>query len=845
MKPKVNLLRRLVGNRAVRIVLLYATVSTTWIFFSDVLVESLGVTAEVITRYQTFKGLLFVATTSGMLLLLILWSEAMLRGSEDKYRRLVDNLAGSFMYRHNTEGTFTYVSQSITQVLGYSQEEFLKHFTEYLTDDPINQQGRRQTELSLKGVCQPPYEVQIRHKNGAIHWLDIAETPVLDDTGQVIAVEGIAHDITDRKQTEQALRDSEKRLRATFNQTFELMGYLSPDGIVLAINDTALKFAGIDESDVIGKLFWDTPWWAHSSEFRAQLKDAIAQAADGRFERYETTHPDANGDIRTIDFSIKPVIDVDGSVICLIPEGRDITERKRDEDARKRYEFIANASEDFMTLINGEYVYEAANDAYCHAQGRDRAQIIGASVVEVWGQDRFANAIKSRVDRAFAGETVNYREWFEFPALGRRCFDVAFSPFRGQGDQVTHVAVVSRDITDQERVEEEKATLQEQLLHAQKLEAVGQLSAGVAHDFNNLLTVIFGNTDMLRMSVSDNWPFHEFLDMIREAAEQASGVTKSLLTFSRKIPAEKQRIDLCETIEKSMRMLGRMLPASVEVVVDVPSGSPIWVSADATQIQQVVMNLAVNARDAMPDGGLLRISVASAGRQDFGELGKPIASTATFAQLTVSDTGAGIPEENLSQLFEPFFTTKPRGQGTGLGLSIIHGIVADHGGRIHVDSEVGEGTTLKVVLPSLGEIPTGADKAQRTELQRGHGETILLAEDNLHVSSVIVVALKAFNYNVIEARDGSELIEIAQQQDQEIRLLIVDVDMPKRSGLDCISDIRAGGNGIPAIIITGSSDPELENQLDDQTTLLRKPFDISTLGRAVAGIFDSPLGTEG
>ena len=365
------------------------------------------------------------------------------------------------------------------------------------------------------------------------------------------------------------------------------------------------------------------------------------------------------------------------------------------------------------------------------------------------------------------------------------------------------------------------------------------MSAGVAHDFNNLLTVIFGNTDMLGMSVGDDWPFHEYLNMIREASEQASGVTKSLLTFSRKVPAEKKRIDLCRTVEKSMLMLGRMLPATVEVVVDAPSDSPIWIDADATQIQQVVMNLAVNARDAMPEGGVLRISVSPAPQQDAGELREGLPQAATFAQLAVSDTGTGISEKNLPQLFQPFFTTKPRGQGTGLGLSIIHGIVTDHGGRVNVDSKVGQGTTFTVILPSLAEDAAEAGDSRKSGLPRGNGETILLAEDNWHVSSVITAALKALNYKTIEVCDGPALIEQARQQREKIRLLLVDVDLPKRSGLDCIDDIRASGNRIATIIITGSSDAELEDRFDEHTTLIRKPFDVTTLGRVIAGVLDS------
>ncbi|MDP6634085.1 MAG: sigma 54-interacting transcriptional regulator [Phycisphaerae bacterium] len=462
MKRNARFLQGLVCSRAVRIVLLYAAVSAVWIFFSDILVEALGGTPEMITRYQTLKGLLFVATTSAMLLVLIRWSEATLTVSESNYRRLVDNMSESFLYRHNTEGAFTYISPSITDVLGYSEEEFLTHFGEYLTDHPVNQEVRKHTALSIEGVRQPPYEVQIHHKDGSVHWLEVAEVPVRDSDGRVVDIEGIAHDITERKRAEEALRDGERRLRATFNQAFQLMGYLSTDGTVLGINEAALRFAGIEESDVVGKLFWETPWWTHSSEVQEQLKNAINQAAGGRFVRYETTHLDTNGEPRMMDFSLKPVTDADDVVVQLIPEARDITERKRDEEAlrdiKTKFEAVYNHHYQLTGLMDPEGRLLMSNKTAQDFAGVSAEEIAGKPFAEApfWTHSKEEQSkLLKAIDRAADGEFVRFETTHVSAGGETRTFDFCLSPVFDDSGRVCYIVPEGYDITDRKQAEGE------------------------------------------------------------------------------------------------------------------------------------------------------------------------------------------------------------------------------------------------------------------------------------------------------------------------------------------------------------------------------------------------------
>ena len=409
---------------------------------------------------------------------------------------------------------------------------------------------------------------------------------------------------------------------------------------------------------------------------------------------------------------------------------------------------------------------------------------------------------------------------------------------------IVAIGWVLRLLSERKRAEEERAVLQEQLHQAQKMEAIGQLAGGVAHDFNNLLTTIFGYTALARATLPEGHDAIRSLRGVEEAAELATGVTRSLLTFSCKTASRKDPVELRGLVGKAADLLRRVLPAGIELVTDTADGSPVWVHADSTQMQQVVMNLAINARDAMPEGGTLRISVSRA--PDDGSESARTAHSETpalaprcqgpVARLAVTDTGTGMSPEVQERIFEPFFTTKPQNRGTGLGLSIIHGIVKDHDGHIEVQSEPGRGTTFTVVLPSFdgSAVPDAVDSS--AAVASGHGETVLLAEDSLHVRSIMTSALESLRYEVVQASDGASLMEHFERHRPRIRLLVVDVDLPKRNGLDCLREIRAGGVRTPAIVITAGADAHLEEQLDEDTLLLRKPFQISEFGALVGSV---------
>jgi signal transduction histidine kinase len=401
-----------------------------------------------------------------------------------------------------------------------------------------------------------------------------------------------------------------------------------------------------------------------------------------------------------------------------------------------------------------------------------------------------------------------------------------------------HTRQLEREILERRQAEEALRRSEEHLREAQKLEAIAHLTSGIAHDFNNLIAVISASSEALRTYVEDRDTARAELDRIQQASEQAMHVTRSLLTFSRNVPVEKLPIRLQNLVDETSDLIRHILPVGVELIVRRPDEPAVWVSSDRTQLQQVLLNLAINARDAMPLGGTLSISLSSARETQPDSSATPSDVSPGFARITVADTGIGIPPELRSRIFEPLFTTKARGAGTGLGLSIVHGIVTEHDGRIEVESETGRGSSFSVYLPQVG--PPDVPKRPLPEAgPEGKGELILLAEGHEQVRAALASTLESLGYEVVQAGDGAAFLERLAENRAAAELLVVEMDLPKRSGLKCLSDIRAAGVDVPAVMITGRSVEPIDERLGTNEVLLRKPFEMSEFGELVTALLAS------
>lgn len=398
---------------------------------------------------------------------------------------------------------------------------------------------------------------------------------------------------------------------------------------------------------------------------------------------------------------------------------------------------------------------------------------------------------------------------------------------RSEDGRAVRLSGTRQDITERKEAEQDKLLLEAELRQSQKMEAVGTLASGVAHDFNNLLTAIYGYLENSREVVPADHPVQQWLEMIEQVSKQGSGVTSSLLTLAHKAPTKKQPVELAGLVRESLRMLRRLLPASVEVEERMPDSAGVWVDADPTQLQQVLMNLAINARDAMSNRGVLSIDLRVECRGEAEGVGRAV--------LVVEDNGRGMGRETLGRVFEPFFTTKSRGSGTGLGLSVVHGIVTHHGGEISIDSQEGCGTLITVCLP-LCDAPVQplAIEHPVSVIEGGDG-VVLLAEDNPYVREVACRALTTKGYRVVTAEDGQEAMREYQENIDSIDMVILDWDMPKETGLSCMKRIKKLRAGVPVILITGNPEFLSSRVFSEKgVSVMAKPFKMSDLVDHVA-----------
>jgi two-component system, cell cycle sensor histidine kinase and response regulator CckA len=406
-------------------------------------------------------------------------------------------------------------------------------------------------------------------------------------------------------------------------------------------------------------------------------------------------------------------------------------------------------------------------------------------------------------------------------------------------------AELEREVNERRRAEDALRRSEEQLRHAQKMEAVGRLAAGVAHDFNNMLSVILSHSSLMASDLSPSHPMHDDLEQIRLAAERAGALTHQLLAFSRQQVLRPRPLDLNGVVADMHKMLVRLIGEDVKLKMAL-CRELRRVSADPGQVEQVIMNLAVNARDAMPRGGTLTVETANVDLDAaYARLHVGV-TPGRYVLLAVSDTGTGMTAETAARVFEPFFTTKDPGKGTGLGLSTVYGIVKQSGGHVWVYSELERGTTFKVYLPELTDVTATAPARPRSVAPAGGGDTILLVEDEDLVRRAASDILRRKGYSVIEARSGAEALKICELRSEPIHLLLTDVVMPGMSGRELAERLIGRREGLRVLYMSGYTDDTVIHHgiFAEGTAFLQKPFTPDGLARKVREVLDSGAGAK-
>jgi PAS domain S-box-containing protein len=664
--------------------------------------------------------------------------------------------------------------------------------------------------------------------------------PLFDASGRRIGAIEVIRDVTERKRAEEALHESERKARAIFDLSFGFIGLLSPEGALLDANRTALDFEGIPAEQVIGRPFWECPWWSHDPAVQQGLQAAIQRARAGELVRYETTHRASDGSLHTIDFTLKPVRDETGQVVMLIPEGRDITDRKRMEEALRLSLLQLKANLDNTPNVAIQWYDEEGkilfwNPASEAMYGWKADEVLGKTLASfAYGGEDAAETHRILLEVLATGRTFGPKELRIRRRDGTFCWVLSTTFTMPLGGGRTGGVSMDVDITERKQAEDARAQLQLQLLQAQKMEVVGRLAGGVAHDFNNMLGVILGRADLALSELQPGDRVHASLLEILKAARHSAELTRQLLAFARKQAVEPRILDLNRTVEGTLKMLRRLIGEDIELAW-LP-GADLWpLRMDPSQIDQVLANLCVNARDALSAGGSITIESGNVilderyCRLHYG------AVPGAFVALSVRDTGCGMEPEILQHIFEPFFTTKPSGQGTGLGLATVYGIVQQNAGYIEVESQPGRGTCFRVYLPraeSTGEetVPEPAARAAR-----GRGEILLLAEDDELLRNISKETLTALGYRVLAAGSAPDALRMAEASPGEIHLLITDVVMPGMNGRELAERLRARKPDLKCLYISGHAPDYIQAQgvLPQGAAFLRKPYSLQELAARV------------
>jgi len=511
-------------------------------------------------------------------------------------------------------------------------------------------------------------------------------------------------------------------------------------------------------------------------------------------------------------------------------------ERKKDEETIQRanqvLREILEKSPFGIYVVNHLGTIEYANEAMKEISGDSNREIVGINLAEFAPYKK--SGISDLIHGALAGKPffigpVEYTSFFAHKTTIRNFTGIPF-----EEDGVKKVIVFVEDITDQTRTEEEKRSLQHQLLQAQKMESLGRLAGGIAHDFNNILSAIIGYSELALMKLPEDSPLRSQLNIIKEAGQRAAGLTYQLLAFGRKQILEIKPVNVNEVIESMSRMLSRLIGEDITLEIR-PKKHLHNVMADRGQLEQIVMNLVVNARDAMPQGGTLVIETNELEYEVSYREMKP----GTYVTFSVHDTGLGMTKEVQERIFEPFFTTKELGKGTGLGLATVYGIVKQHDGYIYVSSERAKGSSFTVYLPATTKALEGFPVISNEPLPRGT-ETILIVDDDSAVRTLIVDTLSSLGYRTLHADSGQAALHIGESHQGPIHVLLTDVIMPKMNGKELADRFRLLHPEIRTLFISGYTDDKLATQgiLEREGYFLQKPISLSTLAHRVREILE-------
>ncbi len=738
----------------------------------------------------------------------------------------IDNAFDGIVFMDET-GRFAYVNDAFCRLVGYDREELqLKTITAIhrkITHDIWREEWKRSKE---RGIMF--FDASLQRKDGADVSVETVATYV--EYNGVERLCAVVRDVTVRKRAEEKLKKSEYRFRSLIEKSAEFIILVNREGIVSYVSPPVELILGYAPKELTGYPWTDIVEKEDVGTGEMMIAELLPEARVSRTCTVRMFHRD--GALRWMEIVGRDLL-ADPSISSIILNIRDVTDKKKVEDAlfdsEVKYRSVVENSLSGFFIIQ-DSLFRFVNKRFCEIHGYSHSEVVDRmgplDCVDPGDRERVGREMQKRLSRG--GEEVGT----EFRAIRKDGSVIHVRIAGSMGSYKGRTAMIGTlmDVTREK-------TLESQLQRAQRMEAIGSLAGGVAHDFNNILTALIGYGKLLQARMDENDPLRAYVEGILNSSEKGAGLTRNLLAFSRNKIKELKPIRVASMIKGVQRLLGRLITEDIELKI-LGYNSDLMIMGDISQMDQILLNLTANAKDAMPNGGRLvigikEVTLSSRFVKNYGYI-----EPGSYILLSIADTGLGMDEKTRGQIFEPFFTTKEAGKGTGLGLSIVYNIVKQHKGYIDVYSELGRGTVFRVYLPAAVPSVEIPDKPVR-ETPRGT-ETLLLAEDDEQVRSLTREILATAGYKVIEAVNGEEAVGKFTAHGDEVALLILDVVMPKKNGKEAYDEIRTIDSGAKALFVSGYTGDIVLNKgvAEGEYHFMQKPVLPDDLLRRIRTILD-------
>ncbi len=735
------------------------------------------------------------------------------------------------IYQVTREGKFILVNPRLAELFGYeSPEDFLKTVSNIkaLYVDPKDRPPIL-LEMDTKGFVVDA-EARFRRKDGEIIWIRISARVIQHSTKGVL-YEGFMTDITDSRRAEEKLKQSEKRYRELYEASRDGYAMVDMEGRIIETNRTFRDMVGYSEDELFLKTNLDiTPPKWHQREMEIIEKQVLKK---GYSEIYEKEYIKEDGTVFPVEIRTHLFTDVNDRPAGMWAFVRDVTPRKRYEqdlqESEHKYRTVLEANPDPVVFYDNEGRVIYFNPAFSKIFGWSLAERIGKKM-DLFVPDDCWSVTQSMIQKVMDGEGFSGIETKRLTKQGKIIpVSISGAVYQDHYGNMTGSVITLRDIRDQKRLEA-------QFHRSQKMESIGTLAGGIAHDFNNLLMGIQGRTSLMLMNIERADPAYEHLKGIEGYVKSATELTRQLLGFARGGKYEVKPTNLNEIVRHSAEMFGR---TKKEINIYPKYQENVWtVAVDQGQIEQVLLNLYVNAWQAMPGGGDLYLQTVNVYLSDYHT--RPFdLRPGRYVKISVSDTGYGIEEGVIERIFDPFFTTKEMGRGTGLGLASVYGIIKNHRGFINVFSKIGQGTRFNIYLPVSAK-KVRKERRHMEGLTRG-SETVLLVDDEEMVVEVGTLMLENLGYTVVVARGGDEAVELYRAQKDAIHMVILDMIMPGMGGGETYEKLKEINENVKVLLSSGYSMDDQAVEILDQgcNGFIQKPFNMKMLSQKIREILET------